>query len=379
MMIFMYGCIFLILCMLTGLLLFVIKKSAFQDNLHQFEHMYRQDTQALRQELTQTLLQFNTSLTSMVEQRLDKLNCDNAQQLEKMRTTVDEKLHHTLEKKLNDSFSLVSERLEKVHQGLGEMQNLAADVGGLKRVLTNVKSRGTWGEVQLEALIAQMLEPHQYQKNVHIKNTQEVVEFAISLPDNVCIPIDSKFPLEDYEKLVSAQEKSDLPQIEFFSSELESKVKTEAKRIKDKYIYPPKTTDFAVLFLPTEGLYAEIIRRPGLVTEIQNKYRVSLCGPTTLCAFLNSLQMGFKTLAIQKYSSEVWKVLAEVKGEFTKYQDWIDKIKRYLDMTSKTLDDADKRTRAVNRRLKQVEGNEEEILKALTSHEHVLELGIKEE
>ncbi len=328
-------------------------------SLERLERLSREEAGQLRQEMTQTLLNFNESICQMVQGRLDKLNTDNAQKLEQMRAVVDEKLHETLEKRFNESFSLVSERLEKVHQGLGEMQNLAADVGGLKRVLSNVKARGTWGEVQLESLLSQMLDTHQYQKNVHIKESQEVVEFAILLPDNVWIPLDSKFPLEDYERLVQAQEHGDIEGVEHFGSDLEKRVKQEAKRIKDKYIYPPKTTDFGILFLPTEGLYAEVIRRPGLVSEVQNKLRVSICGPSTLCAFLNSLQMGFKTLAIQKHSSEVWAVLREAKEEFIRYGDWVEKVRRQLETASKTLDEAERRTKAVHRRLKSVESKPE--------------------
>jgi len=328
-------------------------------SLERLERLSREEAGQLRQEMTQTLLNFNESICQMVQGRLDKLNTDNAQKLEQMRAVVDEKLHETLEKRFNESFSLVSERLEKVHQGLGEMQNLAADVGGLKRVLSNVKARGTWGEVQLESLLSQMLDTHQYQKNVHIKESQEVVEFAILLPDNVWIPLDSKFPLEDYERLVQAQEHGDIEGVEHFGGDLEKRVKQEAKRIKDKYIYPPKTTDFGILFLPTEGLYAEVIRRPGLVSEVQNKLRVSICGPSTLCAFLNSLQMGFKTLAIQKHSSEVWAVLREAKEEFVRYGDWVEKVRRQLETASKTLDEAERRTKAVHRRLKSVESKPE--------------------
>ena len=335
------------------------QQKAAMASLERLERLSREEASQLRQEMTQTLLNFNDSLCQMVQGRLDKLNTDNAQKLDQMRAVVDEKLHESLEKRFNESFSLVSERLEKVHQGLGEMQNLAADVGGLKRVLSNVKARGTWGEVQLEGLLSQMLDAHQYQKNVHIKESQEVVEFAILLPDNVWIPLDSKFPLEDYERLVQAQEHGDVEGVEHFGQDLEKRVKQEAKRIKDKYIYPPKTTDFGILFLPTEGLYAEVIRRPGLVSEVQNKLRVSICGPSTLCAFLNSLQMGFKTLAIQKHSSEVWTVLSQAKEEFMRYGDWVEKVRRQLETASKTLDEAERRTKAVHRRLKSVESKPE--------------------
>ena len=287
------------------------------------------------------------------------MSTENASKLEQMRETVDEKLHVTLEKRLGESFSQVSERLEKVHQGLGEMQLLASDVGGLKRVLTNVKTRGTWGEVQLGSLLEQMLSPDQFVKNAHIQEgSAEVVEFAVKLPDgDVLIPIDSKFPIEDYERLIEASDKGDVAQIEFASNELEKRIKLEAKRISSKYIYPPKTTDFAIMFLPTEGLYAEVMKKPGLSSEIQTKYRISIAGPSTLGAFLNSLQMGFRSFAIQKRSGEVWKTLSEVKTEFEKYLAWIEKVKRNLEQAYKTIDEADTRTRAVARKLRGVTEN----------------------
>lgn len=324
--------------------------------LERLERISREDAKTLREELSQSLLYFNDSIRKTVEERLDRMNMDNKQKLDEMRTTVDEKLHVTLEKRLGESFSQVSERLEKVHQGLGEMQLLASDVGGLKRVLTNVKTRGTWGEVQLGALLEQMLNPEQYIKNAHIDpNSSEVVEFAIKLPDgDVLIPIDSKFPIEAYERLIDASDKADTTLIDIASSELERQIKTDAKRISSKYIIPPKTTDFAIMFLPTEGLYAEVMKKPGLATEIQNKYRVSIAGPSTLGAFLNSLQMGFRSLMIQKRSGEVWQTLSEVKTEFEKYLSWIEKVKRNIELTSKTLDEADTRTRAMARRLKNI-------------------------
>jgi DNA recombination protein RmuC len=258
---------------------------------------------------------------------------------------------------LGESFSLVSERLEKVHQGLGEMQSLAADVGGLKRVLTNVKTRGVWGEVQLGALLEQMLSPDQYVKNARVRdNTTEMVEFAIKLPDGeVLIPLDSKFPIENYDRLAEAAERGDVAAIESAAMELERNIKTEAKRICEKYINPPQTTDFAIMFLPTEGLYAEVIRRGSLAADIQMKYRVSIAGPTTLGAFLNSLQMGFRSLAIQKRSGEVWKILGEAKAEFERYAGWVEKVKKKIEDAHKTLDEAETRTRKVNIRLRGVE------------------------
>ncbi len=355
-------------------------RQSLSNELERLERMNREDAMRLRQELSQSLIQFNDSIRQTMEGRMDKMRDENTQNLASMRTvmeekmdkmrtentlkldqmrnTVEEKLHDTLEKRIGESFSLVSERLEKVHQGLGEMQTLASDVGGLKRVLTNVKTRGTWGEMQLGALLEQMLSPEQFIKNAHIKsNTQEVVEFAVKLPDgDVLIPIDSKFPVEDYDRLMTAMENADTNLIEATSAELERRIKTEAKRISDKYIYPPKTTDFAIMFLPTEGLYAEVMKRPGLAGEIQNKFRVTVTGPSTLGAFLNSLQMGFRTLAIQKRSGEVWKILSEVKVEFEKYALWVEKVKKNIESAHKTLDEAETRTRAVNRKLRTVEG-----------------------
>ncbi len=326
--------------------------------IERLERLTRQDAQTLRQELSQQLVMFNDSIRKTVEDRLDKINVDNAKKLDDMRSVVDEKLNVTLEKRLTESFSLVSERLEKVHQGLGEMQMLASDVGGLKRVLTNVKTRGTWGEVQLGSLLEQMLCPDQYIKNAHIdSNTQEVVEYAIKLPEgDVLIPIDSKFPIEAYERLIDASDRGDMAQVEVASTELERQIKLEAKRIQSKYIIPPKTTDFAIMFLPTEGLYAEVMKKPGLAGEIQNKYRVSIAGPSTLGAFLNSLQMGFRSLMIQKRSGEVWQTLGEVKTEFERYITWIEKLKRNVELTSKTLDEADTRTRAMVRKLNMSNG-----------------------
>ena len=335
------------------------KNSSLSAEIERLERMSREDAKALRQELAQSLLQFNDSIRQSVETQLTKMTTENAVKLDQMRETVDEKLHVTLEKRLGESFSQVSERLEKVHQGLGEMQLLASDVGGLKRVLTNVKTRGTWGEVQLGSLLEQMLSPDQFVKNAHIQEgSAEVVEFAVKLPDgDVLIPIDSKFPIEDYERLIEASDKGDTNQIDFASNELEKRIKLEAKRISSKYIYPPKTTDFAIMFLPTEGLYAEVMKKPGLSSEIQTKYRISIAGPSTLGAFLNSLQMGFRSFAIQKRSGEVWKTLSEVKTEFEKYLAWVEKVKRNLEQAYKTIDEADTRTRAVARKLRTVTEN----------------------
>ena len=303
----------------------------------------RQDLSLLRQEMTQALLNFNDSLRQSLDGQLDK-----------MRSTVNEKLQDTLDKRISASFLQVSERLEKVHQGLGEMQNLALGVGDLKRVLSNVKTRGVWGEVQLGALLEQMLSPDQYKKNVKIKpQTTEVVEYAVCLPDGL-IPIDAKFPYEDYERILTASEAGDATALAKAGADLERRIREEAKRIHDKYIEVPTTTDFGVMFLPTESLYAEVMRRPGLSAEVQKKYKIAITGPSTLGAFLTSLQMGFRTLAIQKRSGEVWQALAEVKNEFEKYATWVDKLQSQVATVSKTLDDASRRTRAINRKLKDV-------------------------
>jgi len=358
--------VFILLGLLLALSVFIMVRlmslgrgTKVSDDLERLERMMHADTKDLRQELGQSLLQFNDSIRKTVEERFDRLRTENAEKLEQMRATVDEKLHTTLEKRLGESFALVSERLEKVHQGLGEMQNLANDVGGLKRVLTNVKTRGTWGEVQLGNLLEQMLAPDQFIKNAHIQeNSSEVVEYAVKLPDgDVLIPIDSKFPIEDYDRLVQAAERGESAAVDAASNELEREIKIQAKRISDKYVYPPKTTDFGIMFLPTEGLYAEVMRRPGLASELQSKYRICVAGPSTLGAFLNSLQMGFRTLAIQKRSGEVWQVLGEAKTEFEKYALWVEKVKRNIEQAHKTLDEAETRTRAVNRKLRSVETN----------------------
>lgn len=329
-------------------------KESLNRDLERLERSGKEDAMQLRQELTGSLLSFNDSLRKTVEEHMDKLRQENTQKLEQMRATVDEKLQTTLEKRIGESFSQVSERLEKVHQGLGEMQNLASGVGDLKRVLTNVKTRGVWGEVQLGALLEQMLSPEQYMKNVKIKEgTTELVEYCVCLPDGL-IPIDAKFPYEDYERLVIASEKGEVAAVESASVELERRIKNEAKRIHDKYIEVPKTTDFAIMFLPTEALYAEIMRRPGLSAFVQKNFKITITGPSTLGAFLTSLQMGFRTLAIQKRSGEVWQALGEVKTEFNKYGMWVEKVKKNIEAAGKTLDEAGTRTRAIERKLRDV-------------------------
>ena len=296
-----------------------------------------------------------------VESKLQSMQIDNAKQLDQMRQTVDEKLQGTLEKRLGESFKQVSERLEQVHKGLGEMQTLATGVGDLKKVLTNVKTRGTWGEVQLGALLEQVLNPDQFATNVATKDGGERVEFAIKLPgqganndETVWLPIDAKFPVEDYQRLIEAQERADIEGVEMAGKQLESRVNTCARDISAKYLNPPKTTDFGILFLPIEGLFAEVIRRIGLTEVIQRECRVVIAGPTTLWSILNSLQMGFRTLAIQKRSSEVWNLLAAVKTEWTKYGDVLDAVQTKLHQASETIEKAKVRSRAVGRKLKEV-------------------------
>ena len=302
--------------------------------------------------------QFET-LRGAVEQRLERLQQDNAAKLEQMRQTVDEKLHATLEKRLSESFRQVSDRLELVHKGLGEMQTLAAGVGDLKRVLSNVKTRGVFGETQLAALLEQVMTPEQYEKNVATRpGSKERVEFAIRMPGHdeyVLLPIDAKFPIEDYQRLQAAQEAGDRAALEMAERALEARVKLEAKTIAEKYVEPPHTTDFAVLYLPFESLFAEVLRRPGLFDQIQRQYRVTICGPTNMLAVLNSLQMGFRTLAIQQRSSEVWKVLGTVKSEFGKFAEVLANTKRQLQTVANTIDQAEVRTRQIERKLKDVE------------------------
>ena len=310
-----------------------------------------------REELTASL----ESVRGIVDLRLQELQKDNAQQIERMRATVDEKLQGTLEKRLGESFKLVSERLEKVHQGLGAMQQLASDVGGLQRVLTNVKARGGWGEVQLGALLEQLLTSEQFDRNVQTRDESgERVDYAIKLPGEgngaaVWLPIDAKFPMEDYQRLITAQESGDSVLTDGAMKDLETQLRKSAKDICAKYINPPKTTDFALMFLPTEGLYAEAIRRVGLVEQVQRDCRVVFAGPTTLAALLNSLQMGFRTLAIQKRSSEVWNLLAGVKTEFAKFGDALSKVKDKLDQAASDMDKVAVRSRAITKKLRDVE------------------------
>ncbi|MGE5622072.1 MAG: DNA recombination protein RmuC [Bacillota bacterium] len=311
--------------------------------------------------LTESNAQRMAEVRATLEAKIRDLQTDNGARLEEMRKTVDEKLHATLEQRLGESFKLVSDRLEKVHQGLGEMQQLAIGVGDLKRVLTNVKTRGTWGEVQLAMLLEQVLTPDQYAKNVEtVPGSGERVEFAIRLPGQddgrpVWMPIDAKFPKEQYERLAEAAELADADGVAAAGKELERAVRLEAKTISEKYLSPPLTTDFGILFLPTEGLYAEVMRRPGLADELQRVCRVSIAGPSTLSALLNSLQMGFRTLALEKRSSEVWQVLGAVKTEFGKFGEVLAATKNTLERAAKNIEQAETRTRQMSRKLKSVE------------------------
>jgi DNA recombination protein RmuC len=311
--------------------------------------------------LTQSMEERSERLRLAVEARLAAIQADNAGKLDEMRRTVDEKLQATLEQRLGDSFRIVSERLEQVHRGLGEMQVLAAGVGDLKRVLTNVKTRGTWGEVQLGALLEQVLTREQFSANVATRpGSRERVEFALRLPgqedgEPVWLPIDAKFPIEDYQKLLDAQDRADPVAADEAGRGLEMRLRNEAKSIREKYIEPPFTTDFAILYLPIEGLFAEALRRPGLSELLQRECRVTLAGPTTLAAMLNSLQMGFRTLAIEKRSSEVWAVLGAVKAEFGKFGEALAHTKKKLDEASSSISKAETRSRVLSRKLKEVE------------------------
>lgn len=319
-----------------------------------------------RSEMQISIKQFGDSLdkriqqmSSVVEARLRHIQNDNTTALEKMRATVDEKLQSTLEKRLGESFKQVGDRLEQVHKGLGEMQNLATGVGDLKRVLANVKTRGTWGEIQLGSLLEQILTPGQYDTNVAVKEgSNDRVEFAIKIPTSdksIYLPIDAKFPLEDYSGLVKASEEGELERIQLLGKELENRIKQEAKKIKEKYIDPPNTTDFAILYLPIEGLYAEITQRTELTEQIQRLHRVVVAGPSTIAALLNSLQMGFRTFAIQKRTSEVWELLNEVKTEFGRFGDILDKTRKKLQEASHSIDSASTKSRTIERKLNKMQ------------------------
>ncbi len=335
------------------------------NNIRQISDVLKEQLAIFASQLKNLTGDFNSrleQLTAKIENNLKQIQENNERKLEEMRNTVDEKLHSTLEKRLNESFALVSSRLEEVHKGLGEMQTLATGVGDLKKVLSNVKNRGVWGEMQVKVLIEQILTPDQYDMNVVVKaGSRENVEFAIKLPGKneqkeeiVYLPIDSKFPLEDYQNLVSAQENSELQKIEEYKKALENRIKTESSRISTKYINPPVTTDFAVLFLPLESLYAEVLSIPGLYDFVQREQRVVIAGPTTLLAILNSLQMGFKTFAIQKRSSEVWRLLGAIKTNFNKFGDLLEKTQQKLDLASKEIGEAQKQSRKIERKLDNV-------------------------
>lgn len=344
-------------------------KNISESNIKILNEMGKSQTDKLEQvtsnliKLTDTLDQKFEGLKRIVDERLERIREDNSNKLEQMRQTVDEKLQGTLEKRLGDSFKIVSERLELVHKGLGEMQALANNVGDLKKILSNVKTRGIFGEIQLENLLEQVLVPEQYAKNISTKNNGERVEFALKLPgksedknDFIWLPIDAKFPIEDYSGLITASESADSSGIEFYGKQLEQKIKAFAKDIYTKYINPPVTTDFGILYLPVEGLFAEILRRDNLVNEIQRNFKVIIAGPTTLWSILNSLQMGFRTLAIQKRSGEVWKLLGAIKTEWSKFGDVLDKVKTKLEQATNTIEDAQKKTNSIGRKLREVEG-----------------------
>ncbi|HSX42604.1 MAG TPA: DNA recombination protein RmuC [Candidatus Saccharimonadales bacterium] len=326
--------------------------------LNQIRESLGQRLEGLRDKNDEKLEQIRLT----VGRQLETLQKDNAEKLEKMRQTVDEKLQSTLEKRLGESFKLVSERLEQVQRGLGEMQGLAADVGDFKRVLTNVKTRGTWGEVQLENLLEQIFIKDHYDKQVMLSSgSRDAVDFCIKLPDKssrtgfIYLPIDAKFPLEDYQRLVAAQDKADLDAIAAATKAMVAVVKSEAKSIKEKYIQPPKTTDFAVLYVPIESLYAEILRSPGLFESLQQTYRVTVAGPTTIAAILSSYQLGFRTLAIAEQTSQVWELLTTIKGEFGKFGDLLEKTRDKLVQATNTIDDASKKSRTIESKLGKVQ------------------------
>jgi DNA recombination protein RmuC len=339
-------------------------KDQLEANGYQIKNQFSVLQDAVSQQLT-GLVQGNQhnaeQLRTALNERLGAIQADNATKLEEMRRTVDEKLHATLEQRLGESFKLVSDRLEQVHKGLGEMQTLAGSVGDLKRVMTNVKSRGTWGEMQLGAIIDNVLTPEQFARNVKtVPGSDELVEFAIRLPGKsdehpVWLPIDSKYPVEQYQRLLDAQDAADKALIASTGNAFEASIKLESRKIFAKYVSPPHTTDFAVLYLPTEGLFAEVMRRPGLVEAVQNDCRVMITGPANLAAMLNSLQMGFKTLAIERRSSEVWSLLGSVKTEFAKFGDVVEATKKSIDAAARKFDEVGVRTRAIQKRLRDVQ------------------------
>ncbi len=374
------------IAILLALLLLAIRVSglsnsarieALERGQERTDRLLREELAAARQELSAEITASRELLRASLEQRMDRLSdvlshgleaiqTSNEAKLEQMRQTVDEKLQTTLNERLGESFKLVSDRLEMVYKELGEMQSLAAGVGDLKRVLTNVKTRGTWGEVQLGNLLEQMLAPDQFARNVATTGTSERVEFAVKLPgfdssgSPVWLPIDAKFPIEDFHRLVDASEKGDAEAVDQATRQLDATIKSCARTLSEKYLSPPATTDFGILFLSTESLYAEAVRRPGLAESIQRDHRVLLTGPSTLAALLNSLQMGFRTLAIQKRSGEVWEILGAVKTEFAKYAEVLSRIRTKLTEAANTIDSAEVRARAIQRKLRGVESSSDE-------------------
>ena len=331
------------------------------ERLYELQHQSMQASEARLSQLSESVGNRQDTIQRTLNERLGAIQTANDQKLDQMREMVDQKLTSTLERRLGESFKRVSDQLESVHKGLGEMQALASGVGDLKRVLTGVKTRGVWGEVRLGALLEQNLVPTQYRQNAQIDpNSSERVEFAIELPGKhdelpVLLPIDAKFPQEDYQRLLDAIEQNDPTAIKREGAALERAITEEAKRIAQKYIKVPHSTDFAIMFLPSEGLYAEVLRRPGLMEGIQEKYRIVLCGPTTISALLSSLQMGFRTLAVEQRSVEIWRLLGSVKTEFAKFGDVLDKTRQRLEQATTELDNASVRTRAINRKLKAME------------------------
>ncbi len=355
------------------------RKSETDTRLEESERRLREELRSTRQELTESLKEMNRIITEGQKENLktsgeyqEKLNASlvtavrglqesNEKKLDQMRATVDEKLQSTLEKRLDSSFKTVGEQLQSVYKSLGEMQKLAGGVSELQRVLTNVKARGTWAEVQLGNILEQTLTAEQYAKNVSVRNNRELVEYAIKIPSRddddtfVWLPIDSKFPQEDYVRLCDAAERADKEATELAAKALERTLRNEAKTIAELYIEVPKTTDFAILFLPTEGLYAEVLRRPGLMEELQNKFRVMVCGPTTITAFLNTLRIGFRTIALDKRAAEVWKVLGAAKAQYDKFEGLLDKAKKKINEAGDVLDSAQRRNDMILKKLRNVE------------------------
>jgi len=343
-----------------------VARRELRDELRSAREEARLSARELREEVTKSIDATQSSLDRVratLDQRVRELQEGNERKLDEMRRTVDEKLHDTLEKRLGESFKLVSDRLDTVHKGLGEMQQLATGVGDLKRVLTNVKARGTWAEVQLGAILEQVLTPEQYSKNVCIRlDTAERVEFAVRLPGPlddpascVWLPIDSKFPQEDWLRLQDASDQGDVAAVQAASDALIRTVRGSAKEIHDKYVHPPASTDFAIMFLATEGLFAEVLRHPSVVSDLQQQYRVVVAGPTTLAAILTSLRMGFQTLVVEQRAAEVWRVLGAVKTEFGKFGDVLDKVQRQLNTASRTIEETGQRSRAMEKKLRSAE------------------------